>query len=109
MRRHHQTLMQPYANALSQFEAQNIQLPGIANPQHREVFIKQIIDSDRRIEYVSLIASRGICAQRADPHNAALFDPLRAALLHKSQGNIDEACWLIFLLTHFGKHHSSGS
>lgn len=108
MRRHHQTLMQPYANALSQFEAQNIQLPGIANPQHREVFIKQIIDSVRRIEYVSQIASRGICAQRADPHNAALFDPLRAALLHKSQGNIDEACWLIFLLTHFGKHHSSG-
>jgi alpha-glutamyl/putrescinyl thymine pyrophosphorylase-like protein len=33
-----------------------------------------------------------------------MFDPLKAALLHFSEGNNDEAYWLVFLFTHFGRH-----
>lgn len=108
MSRHNQAAIQQYKNALEQFETEYHQLPGIADPVQREVFIKQIIDSVRRIKYVSLIASRGLAPQRTDPNDEELFDPLRAALVHKSRGDIDEACWLIFLLTHFGKHHLAG-
>jgi hypothetical protein len=101
-------LCKKLTNKLTQFEAEYHQLPGISDPVRRDVFIKQIIDSVRRIEYVSLIESRQIDARRIDPHNAELFDPLRAALVYKSRGEIDEACWLVFLLTHFGKHHRAG-
>ena len=104
MNRHNSVLMQHYKNLLALYEAQEYPLPGISNPLHRDTFIKQVIDSVRRIEYVSRIASRPICPNRADPQDEELFDPLRAALIHKSLGNHDEACWLIFLLTHFGRH-----
>lgn len=36
-----------------------------------------------------------------------MFDPLKAALLHFREGNIDEAYWLVFLFAHFGRHRKS--
>jgi hypothetical protein len=38
----------------------------------------------------------------------SFFDPLRAAVLHNNQGHTDEAWWLVFLATHFGKHEKDG-
>jgi len=78
-------------------------LLGINNINSRNAFIRQIIDSMRRIEYIDRIKERDISADRCDPTNAH-FDPIRAAILKKREGNIDEAIWLIFLSTHFGKH-----
>lgn len=98
--------MQQIRTALAQYEANEFPLPGILNAQHRAVFIKQMLDSIRRVEYVSVIASRHLAADRADPH-IDLFDPIKATLIHKAKGNFDEACWLVFLSVHFGKHRRS--
>jgi hypothetical protein len=37
-----------------------------------------------------------------------LFDPLKAAFLYRRDGDLDEACWLVFLFVHFGKHRKGG-
>ena len=66
-----------------------------------------LIESIRRIEFVSRIRRRDITPARADP-NAELFDPIRAAILHHRSGNLDEAFWLVFLFVHFGKNPKGG-
>ena len=79
-------------------------MPGINNAQNLECLIKQVVDSVRRVSYISIIKENIYkSAQIADP-NYTYFDPIKAAVWHKSQGNIDEAFWLIFLFVHFGKH-----
>jgi len=61
----------------------------------------------RRIDFVAVISSRQISSLRADP-SSDLFDPIRAAALYRQKGNVDEACWLVFLSVHFGKHLRTG-
>ncbi|RZL05453.1 MAG: hypothetical protein EOO89_26420 [Pedobacter sp.] len=78
-------------------------LPGIDNPQNEECFVLQLIDSVRRVKYVRLISESVDSPITANPLNAA-FDPIKAAAWHHSQGNINEAFWLVFLSTHFGKN-----
>ena len=82
-------------------------LPGIKDPACRDIFIKQLIDSMRRIQYVIAISERDISDDRANP-SSEHFDPLRASVLFKRQEMIDEAFWLTFLSIHFGKSLSSG-
>jgi hypothetical protein len=65
------------------------------------------VDSLRRVEYAHFIRDEQFDPQRADP-SSAIFDPLRAAVYWLRKGNIDEACWLIFLFVHFGKHPVDG-
>ncbi|WP_347988074.1 hypothetical protein [Methylomonas sp. AM2-LC] len=98
--------MQQLSDLLTRYEAEQFPLPGIHNHQHKTVLVKQIIDSTRRVNYVSKIAKKPLRADRANP-NSTLFDPIRAALIHKTAGNFDEACWLVFLFIHFGKHRKS--
>jgi hypothetical protein len=43
----------------------------------------------------------------SDPHSE-LFDPLKAAVQCARVGNFDDAFWLVFLATHFGKHRRFG-
>jgi hypothetical protein len=94
-------------SALAAYEAANGRLMGIQSPQRRAAFIEQLVDSVRRIEFVRQIASRPIAVAREQPHSP-LFDPIRAALLRGLSGDIDEACWLIFLAIHCGRHRSEG-
>ncbi len=82
-------------------------LPGIQAPVRRAVFLSQVIESVHRVRYISAVGRRDIAQGRSDPNNH-LFDPLRAAILHQRAGNIDEACWLVFLSVHFGKHGRAG-
>lgn len=82
-------------------------LLGIENQDVRQVFVLQLIDSIHRIRYISLIRNRDISLRRTDP-NDQMFDPLKAAIIHQRNGDIDEACWLIFLFVHFGKHPRGG-
>jgi hypothetical protein len=56
---------------------------------------------------VSQVAARPISPYRLDP-SSDLFDPVRASILKKRGGDFDEAGWLIFLFTHFGKNLKSG-
>ena len=78
-------------------------LPGINNSQNEDCFILQIIDSVRRIRYVKLISKTVHSPMISNPNNPA-FDPLKAAIWHRNQGNINEAFWLVFLATHFGRN-----
>ncbi|MET3025337.1 hypothetical protein ABXT06_01545 [Flavobacterium sp. UW10123] len=89
---------------LQTFKQQTRSLPGIGIVQRESCFIRQIIDSVRRVNYVKLIAERTNNPIVADPSNIA-FDPLKAAAWYNKQGNINEAFWLVFLATHFSRHH----
>ena len=85
----------------------NRKLPGIQNAGRREAFLQQVVESIRRVTYVSRVREMEIGPRRADP-NDELFDPLKAAILFQRMGQIDEAFWMVFLFVHFGKHRISG-
>lgn len=103
MREKNQELTSELREKLVDF-SHHIAMPGINTTQNLECLIKQIVDSVRRIKYISLIKENAYeSAHIADP-NYSHFDPIKAAIWHKSQGNVDEAFWLIFLFVHFGKH-----
>lgn len=63
----------------------------------------QLIDSDRRNRYLHSVRT-GVPSERVlDPMSTA-FDPQRGAILRAGAGNFDDACWLVFLSVHFGRH-----
>lgn len=92
---------------LDAFNNQFIELPGLADPSAKGVFVKQLVDSIRRVQYVYTIKTRGISHSRYDT-TSEYFDPLRAAVHFKRIGHIDEAFWLVFLSIHFGKALKTG-
>lgn len=83
------------------------ELPGIDELDTLDCFIEQVVDSVRRIKYVKTILSKNLSSVVADVNNSA-FDPLKAAVWHIRQNDIDEAFWLVFLATHFGKNKRTG-
>jgi hypothetical protein len=93
--------------AVQNYSHQHTPLPGAATVARRKALVTQIIESLRRVEFVKRIAIRPIDIRRCDPATV-MFDPLRAALLHFHDGDLDEAIWLVFLATHFGKHLRDG-
>jgi hypothetical protein len=56
---------------------------------------------------VELVRTRKLSPFRADP-NHYLFDPLKAAMIHQRDGEVEEAYWLVFFFVHFGKHAKAG-
>jgi hypothetical protein len=92
---------------LREFAQDKSPLPGIQSTANRESFVEQLIESIRRVEFIGAIAKRDISDLRADA-SSDLFDPVKASILYKGRGNIDEAFWLAFLSVHFGKHRRSG-
>lgn len=82
-------------------------LPGIADARARKALAMQMVASLRRLDYTRIVRSRKLHPDRANPESP-LFDPEKAALLHAGAGRIDEAVWLSFLATHFGKHGTYG-
>lgn len=95
------------AASLAKYEQENGPLSGLKSPVWRETLIKQIVSSLRRIAYVHAIRDRSVSTSRLDPHLAA-FDPLKGASLLARRGESDEAVWLTFVATHFGKHKDDG-
>lgn len=98
---------QQLRQGLALYEQQVRPLAGIQDAACRDTLIKQLVESLRRVRYVTRIAQRDVSNSRADP-SSDLFDPERAAVQHYRQGNLDEAFWLIFLSVHFGKPRRSG-
>lgn len=86
---------------LTHFSTNHKQLIGLGSITRKNVFILQIIDSVRRVQYASTIANRHIDASVSIPSNTN-FNPLKAAVYHLGRRDIDEATWLVFLATHFG-------
>jgi hypothetical protein len=93
---------------LIRFDAKVRSLPGIANGRARDVLVQQIIDSQNRNRYIQTLRSkRDLSPKSADP-TTGNFDTLKAAILAARAGDFDEACWLVFLYVHFGKHKRGG-
>jgi hypothetical protein len=103
MHRHDEDTLKKIEDALTHIEEEHFPLPGIEVDAARRAFAMQVVDSIRRIEFVSYVAARPIAARRGDP-NDEMFDPVRAAILALRCGDVDEACWITFLFVHFGVH-----
>ncbi|MCA0213776.1 MAG: hypothetical protein LCH79_11455 [Proteobacteria bacterium] len=93
--------------ALDSFGATVHQLPGIATLQRRNCLLEQLVESERRIRYYRVIQNRPISPERSAP-SSLFFDPVKAALLYRDQGQLDEACWMAFYAVHFGKNAKGG-
>jgi|SRR6218665_179482 len=100
-------LMKSLIQKLRDFDANFIILPGIQSAASINTLVLQIIDSIRRIKYVTTIAEKKCDHIYIDP-NFLYFDPFRAAAWFKQNGYIEDSFWMIFLGTHFGKNKRSG-
>lgn len=107
MSAHREKLLNNLRAGLVACETQDFPLPGMQDLAHREIFLKQLVDSIRRVRFVSVVAERDIHADRGEGLSD-LFDPIRAAILQLQAGDLDEACWLAFLFVHFGRHPTAG-
>ncbi|MEW8232256.1 MAG: hypothetical protein AB2745_18185 [Candidatus Thiodiazotropha endolucinida] len=94
-------------NSLLSYDNKTNDLPGINSNKKLDVFIRQLIDSIRRIEYIYTIRSGDVNVRRTDP-NDDIFDPIKSAIYFHRNNNINEAFWLAFLSIHFGKSLDSG-
>ncbi|WP_273765166.1 hypothetical protein [Aeromonas hydrophila] len=79
------------------------ELKGINNPNNLDVLLFQIVESKRRVDYVKMLNQQEMSYERANP-KSEMFDPIKAAVLMRRIGDINEACWLAFLAIHFGKN-----
>lgn len=100
-------MLQVLNQRLARYEEEVRPLPGIERPAYREVLIHQLNDSIRRVRFVTRIPENRLPQECCDPSHDA-FNPLKAAVIHLNGGNLDEAFWLVFLATHFGKHAEDG-
>ena len=85
--------------------ADQASLKGVANGAAQAALAEQIIESKRRIRYIEVLRQN---AQSDIWLKKESFDPIRGALFIASTGDLDEACWLVFLSVHFGKHRRGG-
>lgn len=88
---------------LLQYQFNGRRLPGLVDDNTAFVLTAQLIDSLRRIRYVHHIRDAKHSPRKETPWSGA-FDPLCAAVLKNRRGELNEAWWLVFLATHFGKH-----
>jgi len=102
-----QELAAHLVSSLLSFDREKRPLPGIRDAAPRVALLEQLLESIHRVRYVAVLRERNLSSLRAEP-NDNLFDPLRAAILHQRQGNIEEAFWMVFLFVHFGKHTRAG-
>lgn len=82
-------------------------LLGIPTQPAVDALSLQFVASLRREAYYRLVQAKQIAPTRADP-NCPSFDAERAVAYHLQQGDIDEAGWLLFLMTHFARHGQTG-
>lgn len=103
----HRNRLQDILNSLGEYERVHGQLVGIREQKRRQCLGEQIVSSIRRIEYIRQLHLRNIHADRGNPFST-MFDPIKAAMRLNRQGHLDEAIWLTFVQTHFGKHEIDG-
>ena len=92
---------------IQNFSKTQVHLAGLEPTNSENVFAKQIVDSIRRVQYVETVAR--LSAQQTTSYPSSnYFNPIKASVYHKNMGNYEEACWLVFLTTHCGKHMKFG-
>lgn len=94
-------------SGLRNYQETKRSLPGINSSARCHTLVEQMIESIRRIKYVHMIRKRPLSKRRADPTDL-MFDPLKASVLFRRQGRLDEAFWMVFFFVHFGKHSRGG-
>lgn len=82
-------------------------LPGLADPRAVDVLAWQFVASLRRESYYRQVQAKTVSAERADPNDPS-FNAERAVAYHVGLGDVDEAGWLIFLMTYFARPADSG-
>lgn len=103
----HRNRLQDILNRLGEYERVHGPLTGIREENRRQCLGEQIVSSLRSIEYIRQLHLRNIHANRGNPCSN-MFDPIKAAMRLNRQGHFDEAIWLTFVQTHFGKHELDG-
>lgn len=89
------------AKQLSQFSGPT--LLGVQLPASLDCLAAQLVDSIKRVQYAITIGQRHIQGTSVADATLSSFNPITAAIWYHQQSNLDEACWLVFLVTHFGK------
>ncbi|NPC53134.1 MULTISPECIES: alpha-glutamyl/putrescinyl thymine pyrophosphorylase clade 3 protein [Corallococcus] len=92
---------------LRAFAAKTHPLPGVESEEFLASFVEQLVESVRRVSYIAVIQKQMLSSLRADPASES-FDPIKAAVLRRDEGRLDEAFWLVFLSVHFGKNYRTG-
>lgn len=82
-------------------------LPGVEDYGTRRVLALQVVASIRREDYYRYARERHAVSQRVDPRSQ-LFNPEKGVGFFMQSGDVDEATWLAFLMTFFGKPHDDG-
>jgi hypothetical protein len=107
VRKKDQPLIKRLNQGLDSFSRDEHSLPGVGEQAVRDVLVRQMVDSVRRVKFPGVISGQPHSERRKDPADE-IFDPIRAAILHYREGNVDEAYWLVFLFVQFGKHGKGG-
>lgn len=95
------------AEALRRHAAQVRPLPGVGEADALDTLARQFVASLRREAYYQRVQAKPVSARRADPNHPS-FDAERAVARHVQSGNVDEAGWLVFLMTHFARPADTG-
>jgi hypothetical protein len=82
-------------------------LVGLPDAASMEALAMQFVASLRREDYYKGVQLKPVSANRADPNDPS-FDAERAVAFHMQRGDVDEAGWLIFLMTHFARRSDTG-
>lgn len=102
-----QTQKHAIAKGLRDFSDNTRNLPGIADPVALDTLAMQFVASIRREDYYRLVQRYPISPNRADPNDSG-FDAERAVAYHVQNGDIEEAAWLVFLMTHLARPADTG-
>jgi Alpha-glutamyl/putrescinyl thymine pyrophosphorylase clade 3 len=94
------------AGGFDAYEASEGPLPGLTSAR-RASLIQQLVDSSRVGIYVEHLRTASLSRQATDVSDVEWFNPIKAAIIRHREGDVNEAFWLIFLLTHFGKHRQA--
>ncbi|MDH7971467.1 hypothetical protein QH494_04675 [Sphingomonas sp. AR_OL41] len=80
---------------------------GFNSENRKRVFAAQLVDSVRRIEYLNVHSANSRSSNLHTPYSGS-FEPFGGASVMLRAGHEDDAYWLIYLATHFGKHKVDG-
>ena len=92
---------------LREFDTHIYPLPGLESGEALKSFASALCNAIDEV----LIASEPlglVTSGEVFDYDSSKFDPLLTAMWHCNLGKIEEACWLLFLCSYFGKHPKKG-
>ena len=92
-----------FSDLLDSFCKNNFHLAGLTGHLRKPALLHQLIDSVRRIEYLNITSARSRSVNLYTPYSGS-FSPFGGGAALQKRGRIDDAYWLVYLATHFGKH-----